>query len=113
MDYLIIALLLFLLIGGSIFLANQIGLIGKPISLQKKHLSKEEQLEIKRKEEEMNIDFDKLRQVLSRREFATGMITNSPGETFSATHIHDETPEQLLERAKKHGINLEHYKKHN
>lgn len=61
-------------------------------------------------ENEMNIDFEKLRRRLVARTFLTGIFTGVTSGPASCVNANEATPEQLLNLAKRHGINLEKYK---
>lgn len=110
MDYIITAALYILLIGGMLLLANHIGLIGKPISFRKPHVTKEELREAGQDGMEPDIDVEKLRKALQTKTFASSFMTRTAGDFAETSRINDYTPEQLVSMAKRYNINLDHFK---
>ena len=60
-------------------------------------------------EVDMNIDYEKLRKHLKRKEFVSIVVYHSYVERFGRAC--DATPEQLLTLARRYKVNLDHYKK--
>ena len=62
------------------------------------------------KEIEINIDYEKLRKRLAFRDFLAGLIGGTHAAVGDCANVHNATPEQLLEIARRRGINLERYR---
>jgi len=62
-------------------------------------------------EENMDIDYEKLRKHLVRRSFIRSLFAGTPAYMSNVVNADNATPEQLLNLAKRHGVNLDKYKK--
>lgn len=61
-------------------------------------------------ESDRNIDYEKLRKKLIRREFLSALITQAPAGVNRTTGAIDASHEELIAKAVEHGINLDRYK---
>lgn len=56
------------------------------------------------------IDFEKLRKTLVTRQAINAMFIDTHSATSTTTNIYDATPEQLINYARRAGINLDKFK---
>lgn len=56
-----------------------------------------------------NLDYEKLRKVMTRNSFFAGMFSQSPGMTKRTVEVEAATPEELLNLARRRGIHLEKF----
>ena len=61
------------------------------------------------REDNMNIDYEKLRKALVTKEFATGLMTGTHGDFANCVNAYNATPEQLLSIARRYNVRLEKY----
>ena len=62
------------------------------------------------KETDMNIDYEKLRKALAKKDFFAGLISVGWGNVENCVEVYEATPEQLIAIAKRRNINLDKYK---
>ena len=61
-------------------------------------------------ETEMNIDYEKLRKALVAREYARTAIVPLPSNVSTTNNIYSANPEQLLNYARRAGINVQKFR---
>ena len=61
-------------------------------------------------ETEMNIDYEKLRKALVAREYARTAIVPLPSNISTTNNIYSANPEQLLNYARRAGINVQKFR---
>ena len=62
------------------------------------------------KEVDMNIDYEKLRKALVTRETIRSAIVLLPSNAATTNNIYSASPEQLINFARRAGINIEKYR---
>ena len=62
------------------------------------------------KEVDMNIDYEKLRKALVAREYARTAIVPLPSNVSTTNNIYSANPEQLLNYARRAGINVQKFR---
>ena len=61
-------------------------------------------------ETDMNIDYEKLRKALVAREYARTAIVPLPSNVSTTNNIYSANPEQLLNYARRAGINVQKFR---
>lgn len=61
-------------------------------------------------ETEMNIDYEKLRKALVAREYARTALVPLPSNVSTTNNIYSANPEQLLNFARRAGINVQKFR---
>ena len=61
-------------------------------------------------EADMNIDYEKLRKALIAREYARTAIIPLPSNVSTTNNIYSANPEQLINFARRAGINIEKFR---
>ena len=61
-------------------------------------------------ETEMNLDYEKLRKALVAREYARTAIVPLPSNVSTTNNIYSANPEQLLNYARRAGINVQKFR---
>ncbi len=61
-------------------------------------------------EADMNIDYEKLRKKLAKKDFWAGMLSVGWGNVENCVEVYEATPEQLIAIARRRNINLDKYK---
>ena len=61
-------------------------------------------------ETDMNIDYEKLRRALVAREYARTAIVPLPSNVSTTNNIYSANPEQLLNYARRAGINVQKFR---
>ena len=61
-------------------------------------------------EADMNIDYEKLRKALVAREYARTAIIPLPSNVSTTNNIYSANPEQLINFARRAGINIEKFR---
>ena len=61
-------------------------------------------------ETEMNIDYEKLRKALVAREYARTALAPLPSNVSTTNNIYSANPEQLLNFARRAGINVQKFR---
>ncbi|MBR6383543.1 MAG: hypothetical protein IKS56_06115 [Lachnospiraceae bacterium] len=61
-------------------------------------------------ETEMNIDYEKLRKALVAREYARTALVPLPSNVSTTNNIYSANPEQLLNYARRAGINVQKFR---
>ena len=61
-------------------------------------------------ETEMNIDYEKLRKALVAREYARTALVPLPSNVSTTNYIYSANPEQLLNFARRAGINVQKFR---
>ena len=62
------------------------------------------------KEDEMNIDYEKLRKKLVAREVVNGLIVGTHAKVGDCVNAYEATPEQLISIARRYNVKLDKFK---
>lgn len=62
------------------------------------------------KENETEIDYEKLRKALVAREFVRTSIVMTHANAATTSNIYEASPEQLINYARRSGVNIEKYR---